>query len=225
MRFLLSLIAILILINLAVFLWPNNKVNAPHVYAAKKDFNPHFLRLNKEVEEKHYKVTKSTTNASAGEVTGSCYRLGPFLHESNYELAQAVLFNANVDFEKSKRVSKESEVYRIYLGPYQNEAQISDARVDLKRSNVLDHFVRKLDSQDFIISLGIFTTEESANDALGLFGDKLEKVKMKQEQLVLPDSFWLHFTIFENDQIKQQLRQMDWGEQSVKLGKHQCGEV
>ena len=48
------LIALLILANVAVMLWPADSDDAPHVYPAKKDVNPHFVRLNKEIEDRFY---------------------------------------------------------------------------------------------------------------------------------------------------------------------------
>jgi len=224
MRILLGLCGGLLIANVAVFLWPDDARVAPHIYTAKSDINPHFLRLNKEVEEKHYAARSWTTEDAIG-ASEDCFRLGPFAHQANYELAQAVLFNANVEFQKSKRTAKESEVFRVYLGPFASQAEVADARVDLKRKKVLDHFVRKVADDEYIISLGIYTTQKSANLAVSLFDGKLEKVKLKQENIVLPDSFWLHFAIDDNDQIRNQLARMDWGEQSAKLGKHSCGSV
>jgi hypothetical protein len=224
--------AFLLLANLLAYFWPDQANYAPHVYPPKTDVNRHFLRLNKEIEDKYYSQpavvsAASVANALGGQdisavMGGSCYRIGPFMHQPNYELAEAVLLNANVEYKKSKRVSKETSVFRVYLGPYSNAAQVADARVDLKRAKVLDHFVRKEGDDQYIISLGIFTTQESADIAVELFDGKLDSVKLKDEQVVLPDSFWLHFSVEEDDQITSQLAQMDWGEQSAKMGKHLC---
>jgi len=217
MRVLMSVVAMLVLLNAAVFLWPDSTRRAVHVSTPKPDINPQFIRLNKEIEAKYAKSV-----ARAQNVDGICYRLGPFMYQANYELAQAVLFNASVEFTKSKRTSKESNVYRVYLGPYESRPEVSDVRVMLKRKNILDHFVRKVSEQEYVISLGIYTTLESAQDAVVLFDGKLEDVKIQSESLVLPDSFWLHFSLGSQRAIKQQLSDMDWGEQSAKLGEYDC---
>ena len=147
------------------------------------------------------------------------------MHRSNYELAQAVLFNANIDYQKSTREERRSEVYRLYLGPFATQAQALDKRTELKRANVLDHFVRKQNNGTYIISLGIYTTQQAANNALSLFDGKLNSVKTTQENLLLPNSYWLHFAVRNQDPLEQQLSLMDWGEQSTKLGKYRCREA
>ena len=218
---------VLLLANVAVTLWPTGAQTAAHVHSPRTDVKPHFIRLNKEIEDKFLlarpaQVIDGDIALAEGSGEQACFRLGPFMHQANYELAQAVLFNADVKYQKSTRLSRESDVYRVYMGPYSKQAEASDIRIELKRNNVLDHFVRKEADSVFIVSLGIFTTQESAEAAKGLFDGMLDPVKMKQESIVLPDSYWLHFDLKQGKIIRQQLARMDWGEQSAKLGKYQC---
>lgn len=250
-RFLLYFVAILILLNALVLLWPDKVNYAPHVYAAKNDVNPHFVRLNKEIEARFYgrpvetisddieaEVAESQEpDIESGSIEGDvpqpalnseaavndCYRVGPFMHQANYELAQAVLFNADVDYKKLKRASKASNVFRIYLGPFQAQAEVDAARSELRESNVLDHFVRKQDDNSLMISLGIYSTPETASAALRLFKNKLGQVKQRSENVILPDSYWLHFGIGEDERMLRQLSIIDWGEPSAKMGLFSCG--
>lgn len=226
-RPLIVICGLLLLANFTVFLWPTGAQTAAHVHSPRTDIKPHFIRLNKEIEDKFLlatptRVIEDDMELAVGSGGQGCFRLGPFLHQANYELAQAVLFNADVKYQKSTRPSRKSDVFRVYLGPYSNKAAASDMRIDLKRNNVLDHFVRKEADNVFIVSLGIFTTQESAKDAKSLFDGMFELVKMKQESIVLPDSYWLHFDLEQGKIIRQQLARMDWGEQSAKLGRYQC---
>jgi len=232
MRLLTLICACLIIANVVAYFWPDKANYAAHIHNPKEDVNPHFVRLNKEIEDKFYSqpatafevVADEMLAASAPTIIGeaNCYRVGPFMHQANYELAQAVLFNAEIEYQKSKRASKQSNVFRVYLGPYSSQALVSDARVELKRKNVLDHFVRKESAENYIISLGIYTTVESADEAVALFSENLDNVNIKDEVVVLPDSFWLHFSVDDDDQAHQQLSRIDWGEQSAKMGKYQC---
>jgi len=223
-------VAILVLANVSLYWWPDKANRAPHVYAAKEDVNPHFVRLNKEIEEKFYSQTSvieeseelSDTIALVSTPTEACYRIGPFMHKENYELAQAVLFNADIDYRKSKRPSKSSDVFRVFIGPFDNQATVADFRVDLKRKKVLDHFVRRQDDGSYIISLGIYSTLDSADTAIRLFDGKLNDVKKQSETVVLPDSYWLHFVMDKGGRAQQQLNVMDWGEPSAKMGLHPC---
>lgn len=233
-RKLFYLIALLIIVNVAVLLWPDSANHAPHVHSVKKELNPHFVRLNKEIEERFYSqvgTEVSISNASNGSAdsvsspaqvnSDGCYRIGPFVHQSNYELSQAVLFNAGVEYRKSKRLSKESSVYRVFLGPYDSSAEAADVRVELKRQKVLDHFVRKQNEQ-FIVSLGIYSSVESVDKAMSLFQEKLGPVNKQAENIVLPESFWLHFSISDNERVREQLSAMDWGETAAKMGLFEC---
>jgi len=241
-RFLLYCVAVLVLLNAALFLWPDKINYAPHVYAAKEDVNPHFVRLNKEIEERFYsRPIEEIADNSVGQdndtvvdgvllaseegerlATEGCYRIGPFMHQANYELAQAVLFNANIDYKKSKRASKASNVFRIYLGPFTTQSDVDSARIELRKEKVLDHFVRKQGDDSLMISLGIYSTAETAETALRLFQDKLGDVKQRSENVVLPDSYWLHFGVGDDDSMLRQLGVIDWGEPSAKMGLYSC---
>jgi len=241
-RFLLYFAALLILLNAAILMWPDKINYAPHVYAAKDDLNPHFVRLNKEIEERFYsrpieEITDIPDDLGGELIVGnsseekgvdsewgvqSCYRIGPFMHQANYELAQAVLFNADVDYKKSKRASKASNVFRIYLGPYQGQSDVDRMRIELRQKKILDHFVRKQDDGTLMISLGIYSTEETAGAALRLFREKLSEVNQRSENVILPDSYWLHFDSADDDQMLRQLSVTDWGEPSAKMGLFRC---
>lgn len=241
-RLFLYFLALLVLLNVAVFLWPDKTDSAAHIYIEKEDVNPHFVRLNKEIEERFYSrsieevaedsntdpldrtddLEAATPVVDLADSNEACYRIGPFMHQANYELAQAVLFNAGVDYKKSKRVSQASNVFRIYLGPFASQAEASDARVELTRKKVLDHFVRKQDDGSLMISLGIYSTPESAATALRLFNEKLGEVSQRSENVVLPDSYWLYFGIDGDQRMLNQLTVIDWGEPSAKMGLFNC---
>jgi hypothetical protein len=133
-----------------------------------------------------------------------------------------VLFNVDVDYKKSKRVSKASNVFRIYLGPFATQAEANDARVDLTRKNVLDHFVRNIDDGTLMISLGIYSTPESAAAALRLFNETVGDVSQRSENVVLPDSYWLYFGVDGDQRMLNQLTVMDWGEPSARMGLFNC---
>lgn len=234
MRILIWGCAVLMLANVAVYFWPDSANSVADVYAAQGEVNPNFIRLNKEIEMDFQ--DKSASQILSGDESGlnqsqftqresaedNCYRLGPFLHRENFELAKAVLFNASVDFNSSKRVSKESKVFRVYLGEFNSRADVIEARAGLRRNNVLDHFVRKLEGDRFLISLGIYTTLESAQSAAASMSGSVDRVKVRDEMVVLPDSFWLHFSLGNDESIFRQLSKLDWGEQSAKLGRFSC---
>ena len=249
MKLITYLIGILIIANVVVYFWPDELNTGAKLYATKADVKPHFLRLNKEIEDKFYErqkidkiVTESTftppissdaitanllqeaasqEGAQVG-LVGDCYRLGPFLHAANYELAQAVLLSEDLDFKKTKRVSKESDVYRVYLGPFSDPAVAIDTRTELNSKKIFDHFMRKEPDGNLIVSLGIYSNLEKAAEAVELFSSSLASVRQRSENITLPDSFWLHFTLPSEDPLRAKLERTDWGESSTKVGRFQC---
>lgn len=243
---------LLVLVNAVVLLWPSKVNHAPHVHVAQEELKPHFVRLNKEIEERFYSQSNSKvslgSSSDGSEVSESdedrlksivpfelsdsgglaqandsaCYRLGPFMHSESYELAQAVLFNADVDYQSSTRQTQESDVFRLFLGPYETAAQASDARLELTRKRIFDHFSRKLEDDTYMISLGIYSSKETADAAVRLFANEVSGVKVQSETVVLPNSYWLHFNLPVSSSKLEQLSEIDWGENSVKLGPHEC---
>lgn len=216
----------LLLLNLGVFLWPTASSQASHIYGERPPVNPHFIRLNKEIEDKYLAkmpVDQQKVDSEFAAAPGQhCYRVGPFMHNSNYELAQAVLFNAKVEYHKSTRQETQSDVTRLYLGDFATRAEAADQRTQLKRNNILDHFVKATDDGQYIVSLGIYTTDESVQSALDLLGQKVSDIKLRKESILLPKSYWLHFAMDQKSKTYQQLSAIDWGEQSAKLGKYSC---
>jgi hypothetical protein len=233
-RILVYVCGVLIIANVAALFWPDKTRVGLQVYSEKAAISPHFIRLNKEIEDQYFMAQESSSkqavaaSIAVNEPTSvkqtDCYRIGPFMHQANFDLAEAVLLNAGVDYRKSTRASVKSDVFRVYLGPYLSLAKASDVRDELKRNNILDQFIRQEDEQRYIISLGIYSVQESADNAVQLFSNRLNSVNLKKEVVMLPESFWLHFAIENESQIKQQLASMDWGEQSAKSGRHKCRE-
>jgi len=58
MRFFSYLFGILVLLNLVMLVWPQANTSAPHLSAMQDEINPHFIRLNKEIETRFYTKTE-----------------------------------------------------------------------------------------------------------------------------------------------------------------------
>ena len=122
MRFLRYSVAALLLANVFAFLWPDHGSAPAHVYPRKVDVQPELIKLNKEVEEAFYQRTQ-VAQTGEGEAARNCFRLGPFTKLDNFEIAQAALLNAEVDYTKSRREVSRSEVFRLFLGPFAERSQ------------------------------------------------------------------------------------------------------
>ena len=251
----LRVIALLVLLNVGILLWPDSANYAPHVYNAKQQVSTHFIRFNKEIEGRfHNKIEANATvikpapavstevlpvehvdvaeavlvnevAAQLDEVVESdeCYRVGPFAYLSNYELAQAVLFNMAVEFEKTRKQGIQQRVFRVYLGPYDDLSDAKSARNKLKRKKITEHFIRKQDDQ-YIVSLGVFSNQVRADRAVQSFKAKSMVVKKKEELAAAPESRWLKISVAKEGRIQEQLSASNWGEESVKVVKSSCDQ-
>ena len=249
----LRVIALLVLLNVGVFLWPDSANYAPHAYNAKQQVSTHFIRFNKEIEGRfHNKIEANATvikpvpavntevlpvehvaeavlvnevAAQLDEVVerAECYRVGPFAYLSNYELAQAVLFNMAVEFEKTRKQGIQQRVFRVYLGPYDDLSDAKSARNKLKRKKITEHFIRKQDDQ-YIVSLGVYSNQVRADRAIQSFKTKLMDVKKKEELAAAPESRWLKISVAKEGRIQEQLSAINWGEESVKVVKSSCDQ-
>lgn len=230
MKFLTIVGLLLVLLNVTAYLWPDKSKYAPNVQSEKQDLNAQYLRLNKEIEDDYYeRLDNQSAELSNIELTAqrilpdsSCYRVGPFIDDVNFDQAQIVLNDARVEFDASRRESKESNVFRVYIGPYESQAEAVDARSDLRTKGILDHFIRENAEGQPIVSLGIYTTQKTLDEALVLFSGALVDVKFDEELVLLPESSWLHFSLEEQNQNREKLLQVDWGELAAKMGKFAC---
>ncbi|MEO0369475.1 MAG: SPOR domain-containing protein [Pseudomonadota bacterium] len=228
MRYLIKLIALLLLVNTILFLWPT-KNNAPaHVHPRKVDVSAHLLKLNKEVEEAYYQEQSANnqvaalTESDSASADGACFRLGPFSQTANFEIAQAALFNADIDFTTSTREVNQSQVYRVYLGPFGDRAEAIDKRTELNNKGILDHFIRNESNGEVVVSLGIYTSQQSAESAISQFDGKIDLVKLRQERVTLPQTYWLYFGLSPQSKARSQLEAMDWGEVGARMGPFAC---
>jgi len=120
MKFLLIVFFILVLLNVTTYLWPNKSNHAPHLQTQKTDLNANFIRLNKEIESDYYDRLNNRDHAFYGldasknrvSVEQSCYRLGPFVEDDNFEQAKVLLGEDEIEFTSERRQSKESNVFR-----------------------------------------------------------------------------------------------------------------
>ena len=127
-----------------------------------------------------------------------------------------------IEFTSERRQSKESNVFRVYLGPFNSQDEAVDARNELREKEILDHFIRENSNGEPIVSLGIYTTQETLDDALALFEESSIDVKYDEELVLLPESTWLFFALSDENINLENMLSRDWGEPAAKMGKFTC---
>lgn len=214
MRVIVWLIGILVLVNIVLFLWPQKKQVAQHVYQQQQDIHPDMLNLLSEVDARE-------NIEEAADVR--CYRIGPFLNIARVKLAKALLVNSGVEYAEEKRESKNADIHRVYLGPLGENKQVLEMRTQLRDKGVLDHFEKPQEDGSSIISLGVYMKQESADNSLKFFSEKGFAAKVRQETTLLPDSYWLNLSLQgQGEEVLKDLSKMDWGEYSAQLVAFSC---
>ena len=230
MRIIFVLIGLLILGNLIVFLLPTNEEKLNQGFSSKVELSPEkitLLQIADGVDLPNSADISSVNNgvaaASSTNADGKCYRIGPFLHASRLSLAKAQLNNIDVTYTVDKRESAAAEVFRVYIGPYENSSLARESRQSLNSKDIFDHFQRKESDGSYVISLGIYSRGVSAQASKERFEEKGLNAKIRPEKTVLPDSFWLNLLVNGSQTLPYDvLEKIDWGEYSAQFGPYEC---
>lgn len=223
MKGLVQILGLVVLMNAVVFMWPKElDTGSSNTYPPRVDVNGHLIRLNKEIEARQLERASAKEEAANRFGNQQCYRLGPFSSTTNFEIAKATLTNAGVEYVESRRASQRSEVYRVFVGPFASKAEAADARTQLSNKGILDHFVREDGPNQLIVSLGIFTSLESANLGLAQLSEKVTNVTLRDELVTLPQTDWLYFSLENKPEFLVSARSIDWGEPGALLGRYTC---
>lgn len=229
MRIIFSVIGLLILGNMILFMLPEDSKKINRGFAAKVEVSPGKIVLLQSVDTSNQMdATSSSFDESdpsvvAVNIDGKCYRIGPFLHASRLSLAKTQLNNINVSYTIDKRESAAAEVFRVYTGPYADNDLAKEGRNLLNENDIFDHFQRKETDGSYIISLGIYSRDVSAQASKKKLEGKGFNIKVRLENTVLPDSYWLNLLTKESQALPHEtLKKIDWGEYSAQFGAYNC---
>lgn len=221
------LIGILLVANLALFLMPHKETRVNHVYEEQASLNSDLLSLLNEEEESSTTGLGASSDIQPVEVqakpTKVCYRVGPFLQVDGMGLAKAILDNASIQYYESKRESRRASVYRVFLGPWFDRNQLQASKQKLTENKISDYFEKKQKEGSWIISLGIYLNQVSAESELQRFRNRGLLANIRNEQQQLPTNYWLNLDINqEKTSLIKDLSSMDWGSYTAKFVVTSC---
>jgi len=238
MRIFIILIGVFILANIVLFLLPTEAELNNLKYTSKPLINESDIRLVSdlsqqksalEVDESALEVEQGgAENNSADsqsqnkDLNNMCYRIGPFLRESRMQSAGKILESEmNITYDVVVRESVDVPATRVFLGQFSSKAEAMQAREELTKSGISDHFHKK-EQGAYIVSLGIYSNESSAREQVSRFRALNIDAKQKTKLTSLPKSYWLEVkTDYISDDFSR-LRSFSWGESSVSLSKRSC---
>lgn len=223
------------MVNLILFLLPGTHQRSNFGFTNQPAIDPQQIRvLNNNVAKPSPPIqpeanplqgtaVASQESAVSKLIDGQCYRVGPFLHTERLSSAKNLLDKIGVLYEVEKRESAKAEVYRVFIGTFNDQTQAREARQQLNENGIFDHFVKRDTDGRYLISLGIYSRETTANASLKRFEDRSLKVRLRPEQTVLPDSYWLGLLARNGESLPfTELQQAEWGEYSAQFGTYDC---
>ncbi|MDH5409040.1 MAG: SPOR domain-containing protein [Gammaproteobacteria bacterium] len=177
------LIATLLLVNLAIFVWHYQGEHRTSGY--KLDDETSQLVLLKEYLEQH---DSSTADNQSGQ--SMCYTLGPFSKKASAKKVQAKLKKVKVN--ANRRVSNDSVQtgYWVLIPPSKSSKAAAKLLTELKSKNVADFFLVATGEQTNAISLGVFSKSKLARARLedvNKLGFKAKVIKISLPKRV----YWL----------------------------------
>jgi len=85
MKLLSFLLGLLILANVVLLAWPQKKESAPHLSQIQDEVNPHFIRLNKEIETRFYSQIREPIEITIDPKSTSPQQISPNQQASKRE--------------------------------------------------------------------------------------------------------------------------------------------
>lgn len=172
-------------------------------------------------EQKKQRPAKAPTKAPTKSI---CYRVGPFLRESNMlNAGERLKSEIGLTYDVIMRESINVAATRVFIGPFPNSSEAKKARNELTRKGVLDHFSKK-EQGSYIVSLGIYSNESSAKDQMSKFRSQDIYAKTKTKLTNIPENYWLEVKKDFFSGRMGLLKSFSWGESSVSLSKRRCSK-
>jgi len=240
MRVLILISGVFLLVNIVVFLLPTNIETSNLKYASDPEVNQADIRFLVEEQnsqnsektvgfsgltEKHPDYTKGYKAglSSRGENSVNyCFRIGPFLRETRIKSASKRLDDLYVKYDLIERQSTKVNASRVYVGPFVGASEAVAARKKLTEEGISDHFHRREGDGSYIVSLGIYSKNDSAKKQQNKFRAKNIAARVREEKTRLPKNYWIELSRLTKEEKLKSLAGIEWGESSVSAGMHAC---
>lgn len=152
-----------------------------------------------------------------------CLRIGPFFEENQKAVARDFVASFEVPVGTQVVDGRIVRSWRAFLGPFETKAQLRDAHSRAVQAGFgKSRALQQTDAAE-IVSLGLFSTEKSAERVLSKTRFSTLKVNIREERTRLPSTSWLEVpdpgvTIHELRMIDR----TDWGERQVNVREIVC---
>ena len=227
------LFAILILGNIALFMWASwyrispleeGRAPLPPVNADRMALltTPGLILRPRPVENKTPPAASAAAPPST-EKRHACVSLGPFETSELAEQAGKRLAEAKLDYARREGADRIESSYWIYLPPLANRKAADAQREELARLGISDHYIMQEPGMENIISLGLFSQIDNARHRLEELAAK--GIHAKQETRYRARTlYWLDIPTDLPDDLMTQLKKMNWSGVELHARAAACGE-
>lgn len=181
------------------------------------DHNPAGLRLRGEAGAEVRLLSEAEVRQLG--VRPACLRIGPFAEDRAVKAAAATLGKLGIAFDAVTAPARRMESWRVFLGPFTDEAEVRRNRQWLSQSGEDGHFVLREDGR-MLVSLGLFTQRRTANAEQRRVMEHLALApQIRREMRDLPGSGWLETAQPLKPEV---LRPGEWGDPGASVRALRC---
>ena len=212
---------VLLLCNVGLFLWTYGQRPDSTEFIRPPVHGETMMLLSEMAAIKSAVVTDSSDAQPTQE--SLCLRIGPFFDEQLASKTGERLTTLSVPFDTRSVKERKIRAHRVYLGPFATQTEIDTQRKFLTDNGVKDHYVKRQEGEQEIISLGLFTQSNGAEAMVQELKVKDIEAQIRSEDRVLRPTFWLELRDSKaNESAQSELAAQKWGDDRAKLSEFPC---
>ncbi|MDH3637289.1 MAG: hypothetical protein OES09_02335 [Gammaproteobacteria bacterium] len=209
------LFGILVLINAGVALWAvaHKNLLGSEQDPARPPIAPDGMRL-----------VEPAPRAPVGPApVALCFRIGPFFNPEQLMLAGQKLDGLGVPFSQRNVGARQIRAFRVFLGPYAAVDTAQSVEERLAAAGIADHYVKQDGETGPIVSLGLFSQQDSAKSLHRELEDKGFGAEIRIEDRTLDPTYWLELKdATANRGSGDALTVSGWGDKRARLREIRC---
>ena len=223
-------VGVIALVNVALYLWPENQPAEHGTAAIAAPVNPESMRLLREPTVSSDKVdllAESPAQALAQSLAQSqpppeCGKIGPYVSREQLEFARAQLNSLGLNHSENIEPGRSTDVLRLYLVS-RSAAGLDSLRANLNDAGITDHFKMASEEGQYMLSLGVYSEPERADRVAVEYRGLGFDVRIRDEVTLLPDRSWLLVGLEgRSSQLVRTLSGMIWGTPGVGFSADSC---
>jgi hypothetical protein len=216
-------LALLVLANIVLFLWPADRTPEGARAVIASPVNPESMRLLREPSINTEQEEPMPQERSQPAVAANCGKIGPIVNPEQLEFAREQLASLSLNFSENVEPGRSADVLRLYLASTSGTAGIDSLRARLNDAGITDHFRMASEEGVQMLSLGVYSEPDRAELVATEYHGLGFEVQIRDETTRLPDRYWLLVGLEgKSSQLVRTLSGMIWGAPGVGFSSDLC---